>query len=40
MRYNLQKLVEACGGQEAFQRDWLVNVDVDVVKSFAKLNVI
>lgn len=30
----LQQLVAASGGEEAFQRDWLVNVDHDVLSEF------
>lgn len=30
-------LVQNAGGEEAFQRDWLVNVDGDIVKAFQKL---
>ncbi|OBT43293.1 hypothetical protein VE00_06872 [Pseudogymnoascus sp. WSF 3629] len=30
-------LVQNSGGEEAFQRDWLVNVDGDIVKAFQKL---
>lgn len=29
--------IEGCGGMEAFQRDWVQNVDADVVKSFGDL---
>ena len=36
----LQKAIGACGGQEAFQHEWLVNVDVDVVRSFGELCVL
>jgi hypothetical protein len=30
-------LVQNAGGEEAFQRDWLVNVDMDIVKAFQRL---
>jgi len=39
IRERLQRVIEACGGQDAFQRDWLVNVDMDVVRSFGELGV-
>lgn len=39
IRERLQRVIEACGGQDAFQRDWLVNVDADVVRSFGELGV-
>ena len=35
----MQKMMEAGGGQEAFQRDWLANVDKDVVEGFARLKI-
>ena len=38
--YSFQNLVKMCGGEAIFQRDWLVNVDGDVIKSFAKAKVI
>ena len=37
IKHHLQKAIADCGGQEAFQRDWLVNVDRDVVNDFSKL---
>ncbi|MCJ1418138.1 hypothetical protein MMC32_004483 [Xylographa parallela] len=40
VRERLQRCVEACGGQEAFQREWLVDVDADVVRSFGQLGVL
>ncbi|MCJ1388710.1 hypothetical protein MMC18_001559 [Xylographa bjoerkii] len=40
VRARLQRSIEACGGQEAFQRDWLVDVDVDVVRSFGQLGIL
>jgi hypothetical protein len=33
----LAKLVVAVGGEEAFQREWVVNVDKDVVEGFRRL---
>jgi hypothetical protein len=40
VREKLQRAIEVCGGNEAFQRDWLVNVDADVIKSFGTLGVL
>ena len=40
VRERLQRSVEACGGQEAFQREWLVDVDTDVVRGFGRLGVL
>lgn len=37
IREKLGVAIEACGGMEAFQRDWLQNVDGDVVKGFGDL---
>ena len=33
----LRSTVEACGGQERFSNEWLVNVDKDVVTSFTQM---
>ncbi|KAI9786020.1 MAG: hypothetical protein M1816_008172 [Peltula sp. TS41687] len=40
IRHHLQQAIAQCGGQEAFQRDWLASVDSDVLTSFGKLGVI
>ena len=40
IRGRLQRAIEACGGQEAFRREWLVNVDADVVRSFGELGIL
>ena len=32
--------VESCGGMEAFQRNWVQNVDNDVVRGFGALQII
>ena len=40
IRERLQRAIEACGGQEPFQREWLVNVDADVVRSFGDLGIL
>jgi hypothetical protein len=43
MQYIKHHLVQAmaqCGGQEAFQRDWLVNVDANVMRSFGNLGLL
>lgn len=37
IREQLGVAIEACGGMEAFQRDWLQDVDSDVVKGFGDL---
>jgi hypothetical protein len=34
VKEQLQQVVEVCGGEEAFQRDWAVNVDRDVLEEF------
>ena len=40
IRDNIQSIVAACGGPEAFERDWLVNVDRDVVHGFQTLGIL
>lgn len=40
IREKLAIAIEGCGGMEAFQRDWVQNVDADVVKSFGDLGLI
>jgi hypothetical protein len=40
IRERLERAIQACGGQAGFQRDWLVNVDEDVVKSFGALGLV
>ncbi|KAK3676729.1 hypothetical protein LTR78_003506 [Recurvomyces mirabilis] len=35
----LGKVVEACGGMERFQQEWLINVDEDVVAGFTGLGI-
>lgn len=37
IRDKLVVVIQGCGGMEAFQRDWVQNVDADVVKSFSDL---
>ena len=32
--------IESCAGMEAFQRDWVQNVDEDVVRGFGALQII
>lgn len=39
VKHHLQQAITAAGGYEKFQEQWLVNVDQDVVKAFAKLGV-
>jgi hypothetical protein len=38
VKERLQGLIEKCGGEEAFQRDWAVNVDKDVLAAFQDLS--
>ena len=38
--HHLQLAMQACGGQEAFQNEWLINVDKDVVAAFGKLGIL
>ena len=40
VRENLGIAVEACGGMEAFQREWLQNVDQDVLSGFSALRIV
>ncbi|MCJ1358736.1 MAG: hypothetical protein MMC33_008736 [Icmadophila ericetorum] len=40
IREHLHRIIGKCGGQEAFQRDWLGNVDEDVIKDFANYRVL
>lgn len=40
VRERLQELIVSCGGPEAFQADWLANVDTDVVAAFGALGLI
>ena len=40
IRDSLQSIVTACGGPEAFEREWLVNVDGDVVQGFRNLGIL
>lgn len=37
VKERLGQLVGTCGGEEAFQRDWAVNVDKDVLAGFQNL---
>ncbi|MCJ1287281.1 hypothetical protein MMC26_006629 [Xylographa opegraphella] len=39
VRDRLRRCVEACEGPEAFRREWLVDVDADVVGAFGRLGV-
>lgn len=39
IRHYLQQAIEGCGGQEVFQKEWLANVDKDVIAAFGKLNI-
>ena len=40
IREKLAVAVEKCGGMETFQREWVQNVDDDVVKAFGALGII
>jgi hypothetical protein len=37
VKERLAQVVAVCGGEEAFQRDWAVNVDKDVLEGFQRL---
>jgi hypothetical protein len=39
IKHYLEVAVQSVGGQEAFQREWLVNVDKDVVAAFGELGI-
>lgn len=39
VKQGLEGVVQACGGEEAFQKEWLVNVDRDVLQGFLGLGV-
>ncbi|KAL8843765.1 MAG: hypothetical protein Q9176_001727 [Flavoplaca citrina] len=39
IREHLQQAIIACGGNEAFQEKWVVNVDKDVLSEFSKLGI-
>ncbi|KAI9847676.1 MAG: hypothetical protein M1837_001924 [Sclerophora amabilis] len=40
IRNCLQSVISQCGGQEIFEKEWLVHVDKDVVHSFGNLGII
>ena len=40
IREKLAAAIEVCGGMEAFQREWVQNVDEDVVKGFGALGIV
>lgn len=40
IRGKLAIAVEACGGMEVFQREWVQNVDADVLKAFGELGIV
>ncbi|MCJ1476334.1 hypothetical protein MMC13_005000 [Lambiella insularis] len=40
IRERLQQAIRVSGGEEIFQRDWLVNVDADIVRSFSQLGIL
>ena len=40
VRDRLAIAIESCGGMEAFQRDWVQNVDEDVVRDFGALGIV
>lgn len=39
IKQHLSQVIEACGGGERFQQDWLVNVDKEVVAGFSQLGI-
>jgi hypothetical protein len=40
VRDKLAVAIESCGGMEAFQRDWVQNVDEDIVRGFGALGIV
>ena len=40
VREKLGIAIEACGGIEAFQREWLQNIDQDVLSGFSALRIV
>lgn len=40
VRDRLAVAIDSCGGMEAFQRDWVQNVDEDVVRGFGALGIV
>ena len=40
IRFHLQNAIQASGGMQAFQEQWLVNVDKDIVKGFEALGIL
>nr|POE62836.1 importin-11 [Quercus suber] len=40
VQMHLQQTVAACGGDERFREEWLVNVDQDVLKAFGALRIL
>jgi len=39
IKHYLEVAIQAAGGQEAFQGEWLVNVDKDVIAAFGELEI-
>ncbi|GAB7347398.1 hypothetical protein MBLNU459_g4324t1 [Dothideomycetes sp. NU459] len=39
IQHHLQKSIQTCGGLDAFQNEWLVNVDKDVIAAFGALGI-
>ncbi|THZ88330.1 ARM repeat-containing protein [Aureobasidium pullulans] len=39
IKHYLQTAIQAAGGQEAFQNEWLINVDKDVIAAFGTLGI-
>ncbi len=39
IKHYLEVAIQAAGGQEAFQSEWLVNVDKDVIAAFGELGI-
>ena len=39
IREHLRQAIIACGGNEAFQEQWIINVDKDVLSEFSKLGI-
>lgn len=39
-RYYLNNAIQGCGGMQAFNDQWLVNVDKDIIKAFQELEML
>ena len=39
VKHHLGIVVAGCGGEVAFQQQWLANVDKDVIKAFGEMGI-